>query len=670
MSIGQYSLSNAHRLVQEELYFREFNARVALATMKTAVQFEETAQYVDLVAAKENFEERHKDLNDALNDKKAFHKMLETLSIFSNSLSALIDYHRKLETLVDEPTKISEKREFEQTKKIFSSTLDDFGEAITTFIKEESSHYEVSLTAAIRPACAVRELLTDIVEFLQDLSVPGLDDMQAHLLSIAQTIEQKRRVFEERWQLCFTLRASHPNRFPRLLFGGAEWQERYQARPRKAVGLLDRTLRCFDSENWSSTTKDVVYRLLAAAQLFSHGTLFMNQLNLDTLQRQARGLQRQVIDAVPQEQSDEINKQTAHLGVFLSDKYDAAQFVSHFGKGRTEAFKTALRQAKAQFGENAPSAAEALTFINAYRIQELVKASPIANPTQSLSTREWWRVFSASEDVSGICAWNETTPYCDSPPAEPGIMTKLASYISKQSETLIQEEKSLGLARLRDIGLHLANIQKEIVGEILSSETDSQLRTAQAALSKLREDRPTERSSLTKFLTWKQSVEDLTQRILDTPYPIIKLQHLLDTNPKRFLAAIAKLESLLVVGEPYTHFAETVLRKKLQGDYTLLEIGPLCRLLANLGKLQDISKLLTEIESTLLKDFTDNYINSNALELFKSMVTHKLTSAEFIKNLLNWTVHAYPRVIHPSTIIDILRAPPYALVVAGHTYGH
>ena len=669
MSIGQYTLANAHRLFQEELYFREFNARVALATMKTAVQAED----LELVAAKENFEERHKDLNDALNDTKAFHKMLSNLSAFSNALAALIDYHRKIETFIDEPTKISEKREFEQTKKIFSSTLDDFGAALETLINEESSYFEVlglRSVVSIKETCAVRVLLMDVLDTLHGFAEPGLDDIRASLQSISQTIAKKRRVFEERWLPFFKVQADHPDKFPKLLFGGAEWQERYQARPRKAVGLLDRTLRCFDSENWSSTTKDVVYRLLAAAQLFTHGTLFMNQLNLDTLQRQARGLQRQVIDAVPQEQSDEINKQTAHLGVFLSDKYATPHFVSHFGKGRTEAFKNALSQAKAQFGENDPSATETLTFINAYRTQELIKASPIANPTQSLSTREWWRVFSASEDVSGICAWNETTPYCDSPPAESGIMAKLANYISKQSGTVIQEEQSSGLARLRDVGLHLANIQKEIVGEILSSETDSQLRTVQAALSKLREDRPTERSSLTKFLTWKQSVEDLTQRILDTPYPIIKLQHLLDTNPKRFLTAIAKLESLLVVGEPYTHFAETVLRKKLQGDYTLLEIDPLCRLLANLGKLQDISKLLTEIESTLLKDFTDNYINSNALELFKSMVTHKLTSAEFIKNLLNWTVHAYPRVIHPSTIIDILRAPPYALVVAGHTYGH
>lgn len=286
------------------------------------------------------------------------------------------------------------------------------------------------------------------------------------------------------------------------------WRRNY--RNPQVKGLLERAVSQLNPENWSDTTKNIVLRLVAAAQLSAQGVQMIQ--NFSSLKRRADEMQNQVIKAVPSGQAEQIERETSHIGTLLADKYQHLN-VTPFTQGRSPAFRDALLQAQMQFGADQPTNAQIFAFMNAFRTKEMVKASPMGNPLQQIKLMEWWNIFNTDWEAANHEV-RSAEPSVEPVPSDmPGLM-KLMSSIAQQpaqGQSLVEAQINAGtlllVSALADLGKLL--VPNHIQHDDKLSEDIALFKRELQSISRP----PPKDCSLVEIATWIQHVEDLSHGI-------------------------------------------------------------------------------------------------------------------------------------------------------------
>lgn len=360
----------------------------------------------------EAFEERLKSLTDTFVSPQFSGEALVNFAPLDKAIGSLLRYQKKVEGLPSGAAKTRENWTFESQRQFFSLNLLNWQEAIQAAIEHEESYLANAWSkspgdeALTRQLYALRDQENRLVAELEKQKKrveqdPQLKVIADQLKEAIQIVTKRQAVLNRKKFIAMQL----PQPVVPLRFGSEEWQALVKQRPLEQPGLLSRTLSVLDPANWSDRTKDIVYRALALSQLTAQGIQFGQLLVREPkrLEQAAKQMQETVLKAVPPEQAEKIDKEASHLGTILSDKFSALhnpQAIDALCKKRSPEFRQALLKAKAQYGTKAPSREAVQAITDAYRLQQLVKASPIANPFKHLSFTEWREVFSTPEEDS------------------------------------------------------------------------------------------------------------------------------------------------------------------------------------------------------------------------------------------------------------------------------
>ncbi len=157
----------------------------------------------------------------------------------------------------------------------------------------------------------------------------------------------------------------------------------------------------FRPEEWSDTTKDLVFRGFALMQLTASGANYLK--SKEAMEQRAAAMQKELLDALPEEVKQGIEKDTAFLGTLLEDKWEALRDPDSRGSLLKRSPQTLEFLGRIlDTYQDKPSSDAMRDLLDQYQLQRSIQANPLANPYQarSLALEEGLRtLFSDLSDV-------------------------------------------------------------------------------------------------------------------------------------------------------------------------------------------------------------------------------------------------------------------------------
>ena len=210
-------------------------------------------------------------------------------------------------------------------------------------------------------------------------------EMHRELGDISSSIQESRKALSDSLKtLKDALKEVDKEKLSPLVYGSKEWDNLVAQRPKKETSLIGKILHnIWHPEEWSDTTKRIVYGLFTGMQLSQQAIGVTQKIeqakNLRTL---ADSFQKQVIAAVPEKTAMKINKESSYIGQLLTDKYPqllTPEGFEHFTKKIPEARDT-LAATITRFGTTRPTAKEIDTIWQSHQLRRMVQASPLEHP--------------------------------------------------------------------------------------------------------------------------------------------------------------------------------------------------------------------------------------------------------------------------------------------------
>ena len=334
--------------------------------------------------------------NDYSNAPRYKGAVLTNTKRLHNAINTLIEYKNGIQELHKGDLQQREQWAFERNREFFAMNLQEWQEDAEKAIDQEVRTLKRAFAKGDKEATRLhRALRNQLTKVINELSAakeqvalhPELGIIQEKLDGAILSIKKKQNQLPI---LCLA-KTIKP-----LQYGDDEWQTLAKQRPKEPRGLFRRIIRKLNPEKWSPRVKDIVYRVLAAMQLLAQGVELVDRLQREPkrLAFTAKQMQKQLLEAVPTETIERIERESSHIGTLLSDKYKSPALLTHLTKGRSKDFKEALHRARKQFGDTQPTSEQVSTFMNSYKLQQLVKASPKSTPYHHLSFKEWFNLLS------------------------------------------------------------------------------------------------------------------------------------------------------------------------------------------------------------------------------------------------------------------------------------
>lgn len=443
-----------------------------------------------------NFDKALKVFNEQIAAEHVILRLREITLSVHNVLKSLETLQRAIEILPEGPFKMREEWDLEQKKKLLSFSLDPLNEAINKEVDRAVNYLKTEWKRSKSEESGkglhdLRYLIEDGVSLLRGENAP-FPDIKKDILNICHVLDTKKSALSN-------LIASVPS--PDILntdFEALPWRQHYQEEVPSS--FLKRAVSALNPEHWSDQTKDIVFRLTAFWQLSAQGLQTAHQLY--GTKRKADALQQQVIQAVPPAQTEKIDRETSFLGTLLVDKYGSLtpESMTKFSKGRSDAFHQALNDAKALFGTHQPNEQQVIALMNAFRMAEMVKASPGSNPLHHMGFREWWSIFNANEvnQASSPAEKPDVEMFANERPYWP----KFVEYAGKaHAGGMLAKEIERGTTLMQHSYNSIAD------GMVLSSSLLTQLMLMKQELDRV--EAPSKDWSLLQLAAWMQKVEDL-----------------------------------------------------------------------------------------------------------------------------------------------------------------
>lgn len=438
------------------------------------------------------------------------------------AIEGLRRYQQAVETLQpDTASRIRANWEFQRTQAYFSLTLSSWLGDIEKAMANEANYLKKALKQEPenenlqRQLHALHDRQGEMLQELKELHpfLEGTPELKAIAQDIQEAIlsVQKARASLERKHP--TILREAPRRT--LELGSPEWVALIRARPEEQKGVISRTLHQINPENWSDRTKDTVYRLFAAAQLGAQVAQTVDQVQKGQQFRlAAKEMQEKVFKAVPSAQVEKIERETAFLGRLLSEKYSflSKEEVVTELTARYPNIREAIRNVREQCRSLTPTREQTAAIMDAYRTEQMVKASPIGNPYQPLSFQQWWTIFTESEgenksETSSITLEKHAVAIRKDLPAD------LASSMLKLGDltgSLAQTKKVEGIKQLDQHSIQMQNLSHALpenpVGEWL--QIRNHISYLQGSLLETIKEMPADRASIQELAAWLQRVDD------------------------------------------------------------------------------------------------------------------------------------------------------------------
>lgn len=187
------------------------------------------------------------------------------------------------------------------------------------------------------------------------------------------------------------------------MFGSEEWIALVQSRPQRKKWMIERLIHQLTTpEEWSDRTKQVIYLLFVGAQLKQEMSALNQRLNqVDQLKQNAKILHQEILENLPAEKFKEIEKNSALLGVLLSDKYQALlsnpNLLKKFASPESELYSVTESAIK-KYGVVPPDRKSIARMQDAYKTHCIVQEASSTTSFTTLSFDDWWQIFTKPEN--------------------------------------------------------------------------------------------------------------------------------------------------------------------------------------------------------------------------------------------------------------------------------
>jgi hypothetical protein len=298
--------------------------------------------------------------------------------------------------------------------------IEDWSENLQTTGNQEFNALKMALSMKDQdPAPLLRQLLALQAQFkrtARELSRKnGQNPIPAPLPQLQTFIDQARAYcFTQQKEIADLAATYDLSKLLPLTYGSQEWKELAKNRPVPPVpekGWAAKTIQqitdYLEPANWSSGTKDAVYRAFALMQLSASAIQFYNQSR--PLKQQADDLQKKVLASLPpelqaqiQHEGKELKEHLSNQNIFEAYEKGGPDYIAKLTHGNA-ALAAALTEALRQF-QGKPSAEQAEKFSQAYILKQQLAASPAASPFHHLSISDWWQCFTtlSSEELQSL----------------------------------------------------------------------------------------------------------------------------------------------------------------------------------------------------------------------------------------------------------------------------
>ena len=215
----------------------------------------------------------------------------------------------------------------------------------------------------------------------------NLDSILSSLENAQKALSAAHAQSEEQFQKL--QRETRSKAFQRIDYGDKTWQElaRHHSSHQPPTWLMKKIQDVTNVQEWSETTKDVVYRLFTLMQLdpatkiAGAYDLLSGEYNAN-LKKMAHILQEQAFRSIPPETIKDIEYETATLGTLLMFNYK----VIHHSKTLEQLthkcpdIRETLQSVIDQFGSTPPNQDQVRELVDSYRMERLLKASSLSSP--------------------------------------------------------------------------------------------------------------------------------------------------------------------------------------------------------------------------------------------------------------------------------------------------
>lgn len=492
------------------------------------------------------------------------------------------------------PTGIRLQNIFKKELDAICFTIREWEEVMTEDMQKEIQWLSKELAAApkeskpglLRQLQALKtqqkEILVQLDEFnSQFLGNSSFKTLHDHLSDVSKSISKEHRQVKALGKYYGSAESLTP-----LVFGNDEWISLVKSRPEYKRNFLEQlTHTLLTPEDWSDTAKAVVFTAFTAMQLSQQTIELSQRLNQVTQLKEQTKLLLQILETeLPPEKQKEIEKDSALLATFLSDKYTLA-LNPLVVKRYSPELRSALEKAALKFGKTPPTRQEISKFQTAFKTHRIIEESAAANLFANLSISDWWSLFTKSEEKAEFS--EEKTPPRPSSTHENNavVLKSLPSRSSSDLKDMTSSAPSLTgwpLTLIKTVGSFIAISFASSHGEFVEqrkSESFNQLSEAsqklvqqeerlkkdeasgvaelrkeifllQRELKKTMNSTPNDTCSLLELASWSQAVNDKC-------YAIQKLEEHIGVLMSNARAALStNEEELEKFGKKHKHLIE------------------------------------------------------------------------------------------------------------------
>ncbi len=301
-------------------------------------------------------------------------------------------------------------------------------------------------------------------------------------------------------------------------YGSDEWQQLVDQRPQKKSGWLKALFQnVTQSENWSDTTKRIVYSVFIGMQLSEQVIGFTNKLH--SIREEAERLHREALSQIPKEQMEQIDKEVAALGTLLSSKFgvlkESPESLEKLTKRYPEIRSILQESLKAS---KAPSAADINTITDAYRFQRILGAGYVSNPYAHLSLQEWWQLFTIHEPAKTVATKASPLLLSDIPWSEPaataakssGVSSKVLGWVGRLWKHPPAEEEQIKSTQqqLKEDIVKTQKMNHQLVSQPPLEELRKEVALLHQELLRTIEHPPADMCPLVELMAWVKQVEE------------------------------------------------------------------------------------------------------------------------------------------------------------------
>ena len=516
------------------------------------------------------------------------------------------------------------------------------------------------------------------------LEAPIHKQMKKDFKSLSSSLDQAQRKLDsvkvETAEKLEELQKKSPKAdFSPIEYGDDDWHElatKHTSR-QPPSWLMKKIQDVTNVQDWSDTTKDVVYRLFTLMQLdpVSKISGAYDLLSGDykaNLRKMADILQEQAFRDIPEQKMKDIEYETATLGTLLMFNYKMIQRPKVLERltHKCPSIRQTLRTIMDQFGTTSPSQDQVRDFVDSYRMERLLKESSLSRSYfEQASTFERSPAKKADDRPSDSLALQvvkkETKPLTSAASSQGGLIPTLLKKIKAfhtalswsndaqkkkaSSENIvgrIHQQTYDGLkdaiARLGIIEGDLQTIQSPDL-DILHEESALLHRELFKAIA----NAPSETHQWMELANWTQHVEDqifalealegqflsATKELENKARTIEQSQAILEFDEKTLLKGIDALEKQVEQLENTDHKINQ-LKRQLEAISPSLSHQPELEKFAR--KSNELLEQLKECQQTTPNKNTPI---SQSYEWLKKFKSHQAEVQRFIKSFekLNWS---------------------------------